>query len=173
VTLRSLGDVADGVTTERLDNPAAAAIKGSLRIRRILTRATRDAIPDTPTQLRAFVGGRAIRLESAELDRVRVQVLRTHQRNHARQAVTQALAEAAWAANPEGERSVFMDRFIGHLSVEAFVRQWWRPLDAREVLLWLADPARTKRYCAGVLSDGEATLLSGSTPGPGPWPTSP
>jgi len=162
VTLRSLGDVADGVTTERLDNPAAAAIKGSLRIRRILTRATRDAIPDTPTQLRAFVGGRAIRLESAELDRVRVQVLRTHQRNHARQAVTQALAEAAWAANPEGERSVFMDRFIGHLSVEAFVRQWWRPLDAREVLLWLSDPERTRRYAAGALSLPEATVLSDS-----------
>ena len=162
VTLRSLGDVADGVTTERLDPPGAAAMKGSLRIRRILARATRDAIPDTPTQLRAFVGGRAIRLESAELDRVRIQVLRTHQRNHARQAATQALAEAAWASNPEGERSVFMDRFLGHMNVEAFLRQWWRPLDAREVLLWLADPQRTRRYAAGTLGDAEATVLSDS-----------
>ena len=162
VTLRSLGDVADGVTTERLDTPAAAAIKGSLKIRRVLARATRDVIPDTPTQLRAFVGGRAIRLDSAELDRVRIQVLRTHQRNHARQAATQALAEAAWATNPGDESSVFMDSFLDHMNVEAFVRQWWRPLDAREVLLWLADPQRTRRYSAGILTEAEARLLSDS-----------
>ena len=57
VTLRSLGDVVDGVTTARLDPPAAAAIKGSLRIRRVLARAARDVAPDAPTQLRVFVAG--------------------------------------------------------------------------------------------------------------------
>jgi DNA helicase IV len=162
VTLRSLGDVADGVTTERLDPPRAAAIKGSLKIRRILARAARDVIPDSPTQLRAFVGGHAIRLDSAELDRVRIQVLASHQRNHARRAATQALAEAAWAGNPAEERWVFEEKFLDHMSVEAFVREWWRPLDAREVLLWLADPARTRRYAAGILSDSDTALLSDS-----------
>jgi DNA helicase IV len=162
VTLRSLGDVVDGVTTERLDAPAVAAIKGSTKIRRVLARVARDNIPDTPTQLRAFVAGRAIRLDSAELDRVRTQVLRSHQRNLAFEAARQALAEAAWASNREGERAVFIDKFLDHRDVEAFVRQWWRPLDAREVLLWLADPERTRRYAAGVLSDTEATLLSAS-----------
>ncbi|MDQ5840177.1 MAG: AAA family ATPase, partial [Chloroflexota bacterium] len=102
VTLRSLGDVVDGVTAERLDTPTAAAIKGSLKIRRVLARVARDVIPGTPTQLRAFVAGRAIRLDSAQLDRVRTQVLRTHQRNLGLEAATQALAEAAWADNPEG-----------------------------------------------------------------------
>jgi DNA helicase IV len=162
VTLRSLGDIADGVTTERLDTPAAAAIKGSLKMRRILARAAHDAIPDTPTQLRAFVNGRAIRLDSAELDRVRIQVLSSHQRNHARRAATQALAEAAWAANPGDERWVFVDKFLDHMNVEAFVRQWWRPLDAREVLLWLADPERTRRYTAGILNDTDSMLLTES-----------
>jgi RecA/RadA recombinase len=162
VTLRSLGDVVEGITTERLDPPAAAAIKGSLKIRRILSRVARDVIPDTPTQLRVFVAGRAIRLDSDVLDRVRRQVLRTHQRNLALEAATQALAEAAWADNPEGEHSLFMERFLDHMDVEAFLSQWWRPLDAREVLLWLADPARTQRYAAGVLSPAEATLLSDS-----------
>ena len=162
VTLRSLGDVVDGITTERLDPPAAAALKGSLKIRRILARVARDVIPDTPAQLRAFVAGRAIRLDSAVLDRVRTQVLRTHQRNLALEAATQALAEAAWDDNPGGERLVFMEKFLDHMNVEAFLRQWWRPLDAREVLLWLADPERTRRYGAGVLSDAEATLLSDS-----------
>ncbi len=162
VTLRSLGDVVDGVTTERLDTPAAAAIKGSMKIRRILARVARDAIPDTPTQLRAFVAGRAIRLDSAELDRVRTQVLRVHQRNLALASATQALAEAAWASDREGDRSVFMEKFLDHRDVETFVRQWWRPVDAREVLLWLADPERTQRYAAGVLSEAEATVLSDS-----------
>ena len=162
VTLRSVGDVVEGITTERLDPPAVAALKGSLKIRRILARVARDAIPDTPTQLRAFVAGRAIRLDSDVLDRVRTQVLRTHQRNLALEAAKQALAEAAWADNPDGEHSVFMEKFLDHMDVEAFLQQWWRPLDAREVLLWLADHERTRRYAAGVMSDGEATLLSDS-----------
>ena len=162
VTLRSLGDVVEGITTERRDPPAVAAIKGSLKIRRILSRVARDVIPDAPTELRVFVAGRAIRLDWSVLDRVRLQVLRTHQRNLGHDAATQALAEAAWADNPEGEHSVFMEKFLDHMDVEAFLRQWWRPLDAREVLLWLADPARTQRYAAGVLSPAEATLLSDS-----------
>jgi len=162
VTLRSLGDIAAGITAERLDTPAAAAIKGSLKMRRVLARAARDVIPDTPTQLRAFVNGRAIRLDSAELDNVRRQVLRSHQRNHARRAATEALAEAAWAVTPADERWVFVEKFLDHMNVEAFVRQWWRPLDAREVLLWLADPERVRRYAKGILSGADAALLRDS-----------
>jgi DNA helicase IV len=162
VTLRSLGDIADGVTTERLDTPAAAAIKGSLKIRRVLARAARDTIPEAPTQLRAFVDGRAIRLDSDELDSVRLQVLRSHQRNHARRAATQALAEAAWAGNPGQDRWVFVEKFLDHMNVETFMREWWRPLDAREVLLWLADPHRARRYTKGILNEAESTLLSDS-----------
>jgi DNA helicase IV len=164
VTLRSLGDLAEGVTTERLDPPAVAAIKGSLKIRRILARAARDNIPGTPAQLRAFVDGTAIRLDSEELDRVRLQVLKSHQRNHARRAATQALADAAWASTGStgDDRWVFVDKFLDHMNVEAFVRQWWRPLDAREVLLWLADPERTRRYAKGVLKEADARLLSDS-----------
>jgi DNA helicase IV len=162
VTLRSLGDVVDGVTAERLDTPAAAAIKGSMKIRRVLARAARDVIPDTPTQLRAFVAGRAVRLESAALDTVRTQVLRIHQRNLALDTATQALAEAAWADHSGAERTVFIEKFLDHPDVETFVRQWWRPLDAREVLLWLADPERTRRYAAGVLDECDAATLSDS-----------
>jgi DNA helicase IV len=162
VTLRSLGDVVEGVTTARLDPPAAAAIKGSLRIRRVLGRAARDLAPDAPTQLRVFVMGRAVRLEAAALDRVRSQVLRSHQRNHAADAALNALAELAWASVREGDRTEFLDRFRDHLDVEAFMAQWWRPLDAREVLLWLADPERLSRYAAGVLSREEVDVLAGS-----------
>lgn len=162
VTLRSLGDIADGVTTERLDSPAAAAIKGSLKIRRVLARAARDTIPDAPTQLRAFVDGRAIRLDAGQLERVRLKVLKSHQRNQARRAATQALAEEAWTDNPGQDRWVFVEKFLDHMNVETFMRSWWRPLDAREVLLWLADPARTRRYAKGVFSEEESVTLTAS-----------
>ena len=96
VTLRSLGDVVDAVSTERLDTPAAAAIKGGLRIRQVLSRAVHDAVPDGPDEFRAFVAGQAIRLDAPVLDRIRAQVLRNHHRNLASPAVTSALAEAGW-----------------------------------------------------------------------------
>jgi DNA helicase IV len=162
VTMRSLGDVVDGVTAVRLDSPAAAAVKGSLRMRRVLARAAHDAVPDAPATFRAFVGGRAIRLDAPVLDRIRAQVLRNHQRNHALPAVTRALAEAAWATHREGERDEFLDAFEDHLDVEAFLRQWWPQVDAREVLLWMTDSARVRRYGQGVLVSGEAELLADS-----------
>jgi hypothetical protein len=162
VTMRSLGDIVEGVTAVRLDPPAAAAVKGSLRIRRVLARAVHDAVPGAPTQFRAFVAGRAIRLDTPVLDRIRAQVLRHHHRNQALPAVTRALAEAAWATHREGERDEFLDQFEDHLEVEAFLREWWPQVDAREVLLWMTDSARVRRYGQGVLAPGEAELLADS-----------
>src|SRR4051812_44710817 len=83
VTLRSLGDVVDALSTERLDTPAAAAVKGSLRIRQVLSRAAHDAVPDGPEEFRAFVARFAVRLPRRTLDQVRSRALRQHQRNAA------------------------------------------------------------------------------------------
>ena len=162
VTLRSLGDVIDGVTANRLDRPAVAAIKGSLTIRRLLARAAADAPPDAPEQFRAFVGGKAVRVDRPALDRIRAQVLRNHQRNLAAKAVQQALAEAAWASVRDGDRGEFMDRFDDHLEVDAFLQRWWPQVDPREVLLGLADAERTRRYGHGVLSPDQCDALSAS-----------
>lgn len=162
VTMRSLGDVVDGTTAVRLDTPAAAALKGSLRIRRVLARASRDTVPGAPTQFRAFVAGQAIRLDAPVLDRIRAQVLRNHHRNLASPAVTSALAEAAWATHREGDRAEFLEQFEDHLEVEAFLRDWWPQVDPREVLLWMTDEERVRRYGQGVLAPGEAELLAGS-----------
>ena len=162
VTLRSIGDVIDGVSASRLDSPAVAAVKGSLRIRRVLARAAADVPPDAPEQFRAFVNGKAVRVERAALDRIRAQVLRNHQRNLATKAVEQALAEAAWASVRDGDRAEFMDRFTDHLEVEAFLARWWPQVDPREVVLWLADPERTRRYGQGVLSPAECDAVAES-----------
>ncbi len=162
VVLRSVGDVVDGVTATRLDPPHVAALKGSLRIRRLLSRAAADAPPGAPHQFRAFVAGHAVRVDQPALDRIRAQVLRNHQRNVATKAVESALAEAAWATVREGDRAEFMDRFHDHLEVEAFLAAWWPQVDPREVLLWLTDADRVRSHGHGVLSTGECDDFAAS-----------
>jgi len=162
VTLRSLGDVVDVVSAERLDSPAAAALKGSLRIRGVLARAARDVVPGAPTQFRAFVAGEAVRLDRVALDLVRTRVLRQHQRNLATDTATRALAEAAFRSSGHADREVFLEKFMDHLEVEAFIAAWWPQVDPREVLLWLADPERLSDYARGALDATETALLQES-----------
>ncbi|HWC24404.1 MAG TPA: UvrD-helicase domain-containing protein [Flexivirga sp.] len=163
VTLRSLGDLVDGMTATRFDSPDAAEVKGSTRIRQVLSRAARDTAPDSATQLRVMVDGQPIRIDTPELLRIRRQVLRHHQHNAAAEAATAALAEAAWRqVSTADEKSEFIDHFTDHREVEAFVRDWWRPVDPREVLLWLADDERVASYTRGILSAEQTTLLRDS-----------
>ncbi len=159
VTLRSLGDVVDAVSTERLDEPQAAAIKGSHRIRQVLARAARDDVPDGPTELRAFIAGHAIRLTRPALEQVRTRALRQHQRNLAHDALVQLLADAAFRQSGHPDRAEFVDRFEDHLDVATFMEGWWPQVDPREVLLWLADGDRLRRYAVGVLDDREVEVL--------------
>ncbi|ANS78919.1 putative helicase protein [Serinicoccus hydrothermalis] len=159
VVLRSLGDVLAGITATRLDPPAVAATKGSLRIRRVLSRLVREPIPGSPTQLRTFVGGHAIRLDLAALDRARAQVLRHHHRNAGYDAAVEALAHLAWEQVEQGEREDFVDRFTDSGDVEAFMRQWWAPVDPREMLLWLADEELVRRL-GGLPPEAAADLAA-------------
>ena len=165
VVLRSLGDLVDAINTGRHDPPDTAALKGSLRMGRVLARAVRAAVPGAPTALRAFVAGNAIRLPERTLDRVRSQALRHHQRNTARQAARNLLGQAAWA-QVEGETAVdreeFLATFADHLDVDAFLAAWWPPVDPRQVLLWLADPDLCRRLSEGILSSAESRALSDS-----------
>lgn len=167
VTLRSLGDVLDVITATRNDAPRAATIKGSLRIRRVLARAARDDIPGAPRELRAMVRGQAVRLRAPELSRARAQVLRRHPRNSSRPAMLATLAQLAWRqvrpARPDaGQAEEFASTFEDHRDVEEFLDRWWRPVDPREVLLWLADTERTQKYAVGVLDEDDADALAAS-----------
>lgn len=166
VTLRALGDAVDAVHTERLDPPEVARAKGSTRIRTLLGNAARGRVPDAPTEFRAFVAGRAVRLEARILDRIRSQVLRQHQRNLATAAAQAALGEAAWASlGITGDREAkaeFLDKWEDHLDVEAFMAAWWPQVDPREVLLWLADAELVRRHSRGTFDDRVAGLLAAS-----------
>ena len=159
-----------GITATRNDPPEAAAVKGSLAIRRVLGRLVREPIPESPDTLRVFVTGQAIRLGPADLARVRRAVLRHHQRNNSYETALRELAEAAWAHLHEGNRDSageddkeqFLDKFEDSTDVEAFLRQWWRPIDPREVLLWLADPDTADRLAGDLLGEVSAGILSHS-----------
>ena len=161
VVLRSIGDVVAGMTGTRVDPPETAAVKGSLRIRQLLSRLSRLPVPDGPELLRLFVMGHAIRLERRHLDRARAQVLRHHHRNSSYDAAVQALGQIAWEqVQVAGEKDEFLDRFADSGDVEAFMREWWRPVDPREMLLWLADEDLVRSL--GVVSADEAALLAAS-----------
>ncbi|MEI2765234.1 MAG: AAA family ATPase [Dermatophilaceae bacterium] len=159
VTLRSVGDLVEAVSTGRHDDPATAAVKGSPRMLDVLARAARDLAPGAPEELRVFVAGEAVRLDAAVLDRVRALALRQHPRNLATGAVLSALAEAAYRATGHPDKAAFLERFADHLDVEAFLDRWWPQVDPREVLLWLAERDRLDRYAAGVLDEQERDLL--------------
>ena len=159
VALRALGDVVDVMSTDRHDEPAAAAVKGSLRMRELLARAARDLPDGAPTELRTFIAGYAVRLDSVALQRVRAHVLRQHPHNLGVDAARSALAEMALRSVEHPDREEFMGRFSDHLEVEAFLSAWWPQLDPRTVLLWLADRDRLDRYAAGLLTPAEAQVV--------------
>lgn len=162
VSLRSLGDIVAGFTAHRLDAPHAARVKGSMSIRAVLARATRDLPPNAPTQLRTMVAGSPVRIEGPELTRLRRRVLRGHPHNTARKAALEALTDAAWAQVRTGEKSEFVVDFQDHRIVESFLARWWAPLDPRAVLSWLAIPGRLDAYTEGVLSDTDRAALGES-----------
>ena len=162
VTLRSLGDVVDAITTGRLDRPEVAAIKGTLRVRRLLERVASDRVPGAPDGFRAFVGGQAITIAPAQLDDIRRRVLRGHQRNSGAASARGMLAEAAWATHRAGERADFFESFEQSMAVDDFMERWWPQVDPREVLLWLADTDLAYRHGRGIFTDGELAAFAES-----------
>ncbi len=160
VALRALGDLVDGITAARMDSPEVAAIKGSLQIRRLLSRLVSASPAGAASEFRSFVAGHAVRLDERALRRVRSEVLRGHQHNLATDAARTALAEAAWRSVREGERDAFLDAFEESRDVDVFMATWWRQLDPRELLLSLADTDHTYAVSRGVLNQEEAAALA-------------
>ena len=81
--------------------PTVAAIKGSLRMRRVLERASHDAVPGGPAELRLLYRGTLLRLDRAELDRIRRRALpRGARRNEVRGAGLRRRLRRAVGAGP-------------------------------------------------------------------------
>ncbi|MGC4791256.1 HelD family protein [Micromonospora sp. DT178] len=166
-TLHSLGTLFAGMTATRTDPPAVAAVKGSLRMRRVLERATRDAVPDGPTELRLLYRGTLLRLERRELDDIRDRAMpRGARRNEVRRAGFDGVFAALWAqARKLGvgrlpEQRAFEDEIAERPEFREFLKAWWPRLHPRHVLGWLARPDRLHRYAGGILSRAEIRLLT-------------
>jgi AAA domain len=168
VILRSIGSVASDVvkiTGDRLDPPAVAAIKGSLRMVPVLRRLVTEPLPAGPRELRLTWHGHVLVLTAGALAQVRTDVLSRHRYNHGRDAAEQALLNALWrirAPEVEAERDDFEEQLASTEAFQVFVNAWWPLIGAAESLARLADPALLVRLSASVLSNAECALLSAS-----------
>ncbi|MFC0504103.1 HelD family protein [Micromonospora costi] len=165
-TLQSLGTLFPGMSATRTDPPEVAAVKGSLRMRRVLERAVRDAVPDGPGELRLLYRGELLRLDRRELDAIRDRALtRGARRNEVRRAGFDGVFAALWAqARRLGigrlpEQPTFEDEIADRPEFREFLKAWWPRLHPRHVLGWLARPGRLRRYAGGILSGAEIRLL--------------
>ncbi|HEX9334752.1 MAG TPA: ATP-dependent DNA helicase, partial [Pseudonocardiaceae bacterium] len=176
--LRALGQVLDDVDTTRLDDARTAAVKGSARMPRVLRRALRQTPPDVPGELRIVYHGEVLRLDTAELERVRRAVHRKGGLpNRSRVDAAEALLEALWrkaesymADDRDGAGSrkyqARHDELVTELGerieFHRFLVAWWPVLTPAGVLGWLGEPNRLAQAAGRALDRTEIDLLSRS-----------
>jgi DNA helicase IV len=174
VTLRSIGAVASDVvriTGDRVDDPQTAAIKGSLRMVKVLRRLVQEPPQEVPLVLRVTVNGNVLGLTADTLSRIRSQVLAHHKLNTAREAVEKELLKALWrvwtpdsddALDHDQELEEFGDRVSELASFRMFLNAWWPAVSAPQALSRLADVELLKRISTSILSNAECEVLSAS-----------
>ena len=174
VTLRPIGAVASDVvriTGDRVDPPPAAAIKGSLRMVKVLRRLMHEPVQEIPLELRITVDGTVLVLPATTLARIRSHVLAHHKLNRGREVAEKELLAALWRVRPadieEGsdndhEREEFNDRVSDLASFKMFCNAWWPAVSAPTALARLADVELLKRISTSVLTEAECELLSAS-----------
>jgi DNA helicase IV len=165
VTLRSLGEVVDGIRAGRHDESVAAAAKGSSRMTGFLARAAAAPMPGTPTEFRYFYKDDVLRLHPEQLDRIRRQLLSGAKRNRAYDKAPAALVDALWRqvrgdrALEKGEEEFTEivttdDRFVD------FVEAWWPPVEPIEI--WRTLPDVIDQLSRGTFSRQEIAALKAS-----------
>ncbi|GIE76218.1 DNA helicase [Actinoplanes philippinensis] len=167
-TLRSLGSLVPGWDATRVDPGDVASIKGSLRMRRVLERASHDAVPGGPTELKLLYHGTLLRLDANDLDRIRRAALqRGARRNEVRGHGFDRVFDALWAQARDAkvrlpEKREFESELADRNDFREFLKAWWPRFTPMRVLRWLADPKRLRAYANGVLSREEIATLQGS-----------
>ncbi|QRH10664.1 HelD family protein [Cutibacterium avidum] len=156
VTLRSVGQVPSDIlrfSSDRLDEPRTANIKGSLDMVDVLTRLVNlpmSAEPDS-MRLRVTVKGEVLTLGSHALAATRHHILKRNRYNDGREAVEASLKDQLWNILPEDVSSAhdlskeqFDDLVSSQASWRMFLNAWWPTLSATDVLARMADPAVVK-----------------------------
>ena len=172
VELRSLGDVLDDARATRVDPAPVAAVKGSLRMRRVLKRALRDTPPDAPDELRIVYRGEVLKLDSRELAAVRRSVHAAgrppnRSRVDAAEALLEALARKAESnAADDGrgapDRIALITELGERIDFHRFVVVWWPVLAPAQVLRWLSRRPALSRAAGRTLSRHEVDIVADS-----------
>ncbi|GII21886.1 HelD family protein [Planosporangium mesophilum] len=170
VTLRSLAQVVEDVTATRHDPNEIAAVKGSLRMARVLARAVRDAVPGTPDRFRVLYRGQLLQLDRRALDEIRRDLLAPGpRRNAVRAKAAGHVLDALWRqslqllpAHRQQTREEFASEIASNREFIQFMGAWWPLLTPQTVLGWLTDPKRLRRSCDGILSRVEIDRLAGA-----------
>ena len=160
VTLRSLGQAVERVNATRHDPSSIAAIKGSLRMARVLARAARDTPPGGPDRLRVLYRGQLLELGRRQLEDARRAILAPGvKRNAVRAKAAGYLLDALWRqsmqllpAERQQKREEFAPEIAERREFIQFMGGWWPILSPVQVLGWFADPALVRRYAEGILS---------------------
>ncbi|QWF82853.1 HelD family protein [Amycolatopsis sp. CA-230715] len=171
VELRALGELLDGADGSHQDPAPLAAIKGSLRMRKVLLRALRDTPPDVPGEMRIVYKGEVLKLSAKELEKVRRKV-HTHggppnrSRVRAAETLLDALADKAEEyATADGktiDRAELITDLGERIDFHRFLVVWWPILYPGEVLRWLADEKRLARAGKQLLNRDEISMLAAS-----------
>ena len=149
-TLRSVGELVDGITGSGRDEAGVEAVKGSSLMAQVLRRSTVPAAPGVPDRLRFTYRGTVLQLDATALATVRRRALaRSRRPNVARSHAAAVLTGALWdrlTANDLGPAGLTEEEFSDDLAdrgvVREFVDAWWPAVDAATALAWLADPDR-------------------------------
>lgn len=166
VTLRPIGSVPSDVIAiegDRIDPPQLATIKGRQAMSGVLKRLVAMPPRQAPDSLALTVQGEPLVVRSAQLSRIRAQVLGRHRLNQGRQAAETELLNALWQAAPESldlEREQF-DHLAAELpGFKTFCDTWWPYRAATETLTSLADPHTMNQVAANALDEHERQLLT-------------
>jgi hypothetical protein len=149
VHVRSLGELVDGVTATRRDSPEVAVIKGSDRMREVLTELMWQTPPTAPQRLRLVYAGQVLTLAADDLiaarRRVRTRCEATGTRpNAGRATAAGVLADALWSTvdGAHLDRPLFTEEVRERGEFHRFLQAWWPALTPTTVLSWLTDAAR-------------------------------
>ncbi|MGI9084230.1 MAG: HelD family protein [Aeromicrobium sp.] len=165
VTLRSLGEVVDGVKATRHDDAVVAAAKGSSRMVPVLRRLASAPQRGEPTEFRYFYKDDVLRLDAGQLAGIRRHLLSGLKRNRAYTRVPAALVDALWF-QVAGERALdkgesgFIDIITTDDAFAGFVEAWWPPVEAVE--LWRTLPERIAEMADGAFTPDELAALVAS-----------
>src|SRR5699024_4493917 len=105
-----------------------------------------------------------LRLDAAQLGKLRRNLMSHGPRNQQVSRVPSALLDALWRQvrserGRERGRELFNDDLLNDQRFVDFTMAWWPPLDAAEVLGWLREPGFLAQVADGILTSDEQKLL--------------